>query len=420
MSLKMKQILGIYICAALVTLSVCAAVWYDRLEDYRLFARYSSHQAFETTVKAVDDMSQALRKSLYATDGGLCAAICGEVYADALAAEAAMASMPFATHELEQLSAFINQTGDYASSLTVTAAEQGFSRQEQENLQAMSEKAREFTEQLRQLQTQLNSGELLLDGREERLENVGVKKLDKVSDALLEYEAGFGDLEPLSYDGKYSHREEASGGDLEEQDMLQLAALAAGVEPRELKEEYFYEGSDGRRCYSAGGLSICVSSLGLESMGQSRLVSEGSISADEARQTAEQFLQKLELEPMALISYSDTGTLASFDFAQVQEDAIRLDSGVRITVALDDGSIYSFSGKNYERQASQVSWNCTEDEARETLPENITVESERKVIIKSAGGSDKPCYEYSCLNEAGEGLRIYVDADSGRQCRIDI
>ena len=87
MSQKAKFIFGTYIVAALVALSLCCAIGYSRLTDYRRAAAYSSRAAFETTVKAVDSMGAAMKKSLYATDGGLCSSLCGQVYASASAAE---------------------------------------------------------------------------------------------------------------------------------------------------------------------------------------------------------------------------------------------------------------------------------------------------------------------------------------------
>ena len=53
MSGKAKFIFGTYIAAALVVLSLCCAIGYSRLRDYRQAAAYSSRASFETTVKAV-------------------------------------------------------------------------------------------------------------------------------------------------------------------------------------------------------------------------------------------------------------------------------------------------------------------------------------------------------------------------------
>lgn len=419
MSGKAKFVFGTYIAAALVVLSVCCAIGYSRLTDYRRAAAYSSRASFETTVKAVDSMGSALKKSLYATDGGMCSSLCGQVYASASAAEAALLSLPFATQELENLAGFLNLAGDYAYSLAPVVSEEGFTQEQQEQMESFSQQAGDFAALLRQLQMDLNNGLVLLDSREQRLQNVGEPDEGKISAALLEYETGF-DGSAFEYDGKYTLKDEPEAGELSEEEAKELAATVAGVESRELKEEYSYSGTDGRRCYSAGDMIICVSSRGLESIGQSRLVSSGRLSTEKARQRAEEFLSKLGLEEMALISYSDTGTVASFNFAQVQDDALRLDSGVKVSVALDDGSIYAYNGEDYSYETAELSWNTNEETAAQQLPESVSSEGVRRVTIQSEGGREIPCYEFSCLNAQGENLKIYVDAQTGKQCRIDI
>lgn len=419
MSQKAKFIFGTYIAAALVALSLCCAIGYSRLTDYRRAAAYSSRAAFETTVKAVDSMGAAMKKSLYATDGGLCSSLCGQVYASASAAEAAMLSLPFATEELENLASFLNLAGDYAYSLAPAAAENGFSQEQLEQLESLSGQAVDFAALLRQLQMDLNNGLVLLDSREERLENVGEPEGQKISAALLDYESGF-DGSSFEYDGKYALKEEQAAGDLSEEQAKELAAQVAGVDPMELKEEYSYAGTDGRRCYSAGDLIICVSSRGLESMGSSRLVSSGRLSTEKARQKAEEFLSSLELEELALVSYSDSGTIASFNFAQVQDEALRLGSGVKVSVALDDGSIYSYNGEDYSYEEAELNWNTDQETAAGQLPENVSSQGQRRVTIESEGGRELPCYEFSCVGSQGESLTIYVNAETGKQCRIDI
>ena len=313
----------------------------------------------------------------------------------------------------------MNLAGDYAYSLAPQAAENGFSQEEQEQLSALSQQAGDFAALLRQLQMDLNNGLALLDSREEPLQNVGLPEGEKISASLLEYEGGF-DGSAFEYDGKYSLKAETEAGDLSEEQAMELAARVAGVDVRELKEEYSYSGTDGRRCYSAGDMLICVSSRGLESIGQSRLVSSGRLSTEKARQKAEEFLSTLELEELALISYSDSGTIASFNFAQVQDGALRLNSGVKVSVALDDGSIYAYNGENYSYEAAELNWDTDEEEAAAQLPENVSSEGVRRVTIRSAGDRELPCYEFSCLNGEGESLKIYVNAQTGKQCRIDI
>ena len=419
MSKKMKQILAIYTVAALVTLSLLCAIGYAHLTQLRRTAAYASRASFEAMVRSVNAMGTALQKSLYATDGGLCGSLCGEISASASAAEASLSALPFDTQELEQVSGFVNRAGDYAYSISPQAGEEGFTPEQQQQLAEFAAQAGDFAALLRDLQTEVNNGLLTLDSREQRLQNVGREEEKLLSAALLDYRLGY-DGEELNYDGKYTAKEQQPAGDLSPEQTKELAARAAGVEPRELKEEYDYTGPDGRRCYSAGEVVLCVSSRGLESLAQTRLVSESSISLEQARQAAVKFLEQLELEELALVSYNDSGTVASFDFAQTQDEALRLGSGVKVSVALDDGSIYAYNAVNYSTQSAQVSWNVGEEEARTRLPENVSCEGSRKVILRSAGERDLPCYAFNCVDSQGQGLTIYVNADTGKQCRIDI
>ena len=419
MSKKMKQILAIYTVAALVTLSLLCAIGYAHLTQLRRTAAYASRASFEAMVRSVDAMGTALQKSLYATDGGLCGSLCGEISASASAAEASLSALPFDTQELEQVSGFVNRAGDYAYSISPQAGEEGFTPEQQQQLADFAAQAGDFAALLRDLQTEVNNGLLTLDSREQRLQNVGREEEKLLSAALLDYRLGY-DGEELNYDGKYTAKEQQPAGDLSPEQAKELAARAAGVEPRELKEEYDYTGPDGRRCYSAGEVMLCVSSRGLESLVQTRLVSESSISLEQARQAAVKFLEQLELEELALVSYNDSGTVASFNFAQTQDEALRLDSGVKVSVALDDGSIYAYNAVNYSTHSAQVSWNVGEEEARTRLPENVSCEGSRKVILRSAGERDLPCYAFNCVDSQGQGLTIYVNADTGKQCRIDI
>ena len=419
MGRKTVGLICIYTVAALVGLSLLSAVVYSRLENSRQTAAYSSRQAFEETVRSVDALSLSLQKSAYASDGGMCSGVCMEAYASALAAEAALSTLPFSTQELEQTAAFLNTAGDYAYSLCPTAARNGFDGVQKEQLAALADSAGAYAAMLRELQTSVNNGLTLMDTLEQPLQNVGGDTSPRVSAAMLDYEGGLSP-KPLEYDGQYCSREQESGGELSSEEALNAAAAAAGVEPRELKQEYEYQGADGRRCYSAGELLLCVSSRGLESMAQSRLVGEGRISADKAAEIAIAFLEKQGFTDLTETGRNEGGGVASFRFSRQQEGAVALDDCVSVSVALDDGSIYSLNALGYCGKESDAQWTVEESDAREKLTENLRLLSSRRVIIKSAGGRDMACYEFACAGEDDRPVTIYVDAADGSQRRIEL
>lgn len=420
MSKKLKIVLATYVSAAVIVLGLCTWVEHNSLADYRLAAKYSSGRAFEETVGAVDGLSRALEKSVYATDGGMCSRICSEAYANALAAETAMSTLPFSTQELEQIAAFLNVAGDYAYTLSRQTSQDGFTQEQIETLTEMSGTAAALAESLRSLQGSVNGGDVIMDSREARLMNVGLDdEAEKLSARLLQYEAEFQPMAEFVYDGKFSPQdEEESLGRLDEQEMLAMAAEFAGVTQEELKKEYDYQGEDGRSSYSARGITICVSPAGVESMSQSRLVGESVLSLEEAEALAETFLKERGFEDLELDSAGINGAVAVMRFVKLENGAACLDDTLSISVALDDGSIYSFNAVNYSSGETGAEWTVDQEEAEQALPESLSVADSRKVILKSPGGQDLACYEFSCTDGEERQVVIYVDAATGKQCEI--
>ena len=412
------RIVRIYAIAAALALALYAYTESVYLTRWRQTAAYSSSLAFEETVRAVDSLAGSLEKSLYATDGAMCARMCGEVYAASCAAGSAMAALPFSTQELEKLSAFLNLTGDYAHVLCGESAEDGFLPEQREALGALSVRADEFVGMLLELREDLNGGRVHMDSRERRLRNVGTEPGESLAARLLDYESAFSAPEDLHYDGRYGRDESGGNGYLTESEMLRAAADFLGVQPEALEPTYSYEGLEGRRCYRCGDSFLCVSRSGVDSLSQTRLVSEAVLTADEAREAAESFLRRAGYADLSLIGENNAGTVLSLRYARVEDGAVWLDNALQLAVALDDGSLYSFNTDDYRAGDSGASWVLDEEKAAEALPEDFAWDAVRRVILTSEGGRSSGCYEFSAPDSAGRRVRVYVDAADGKQARI--
>ena len=420
MSKRAKIRLTTYICAAILTTAAYAFVSHSRLADYRLTARHSSQLSFQEMVGAVDAMSKALEKSLYATDGSMCSSICAQIYAGSQAAQATMATLPFSTQELERISGFVGLAGDYAYTLCRVAAVNGFTDEQRQNLSAMAETAGTFAQALRTLQNNLNDGIISMDSRERELANVGIdSELTRLSAELKNTESQFPEGEQLVYDGKYSYEEKKQYQAVSEEQTRQSAAEFLHVPPEQLRLEYEYEGG-GRRCYSLDSRSICTDAMGVETMTDSRLVSERKIDTGAAEQIASEFLQRAGFENMQLSESREHGAVAAMCFVCTQEDAACLDSCVNIAIALDDGSIYAFDATGMRTSDEKLQWTVTKEEAEQNLPAGLSLLESRKVSYKSPGGSSVPCYELKCSNEKGGEVKLYINAETGKQQEIVI
>ena len=421
MSDKMKRIVCIYACAAIAVLGLCTAVSRARLSDFRLAARYSSARAFEETVGAVDDLNLSLRKSLYATDGGMCCRLCSDVYADARAAETALSTLPFSTVELARISAFLGVAGDYAYTLCAEAAGNGFSGEQLDALRELSAAAEEFSGELDRLRSSVNDGTITMDTREVRLENVGedVQQI-KLSQQLNDYETAFAAPGTLKYDGRYTAKDAEKAEAKSPEELAQMAAdfLEVGVSALDLK--YEYSGESCRRCYSCRSAEVCVCPKGVVSMGRDRLVSEAEISIDEARAVADDFLARHGYDDLEFTGGTQNGALAEFNYAQLMGDALCIDKTLSLTVALDDGSVHAFNAEKYDPEPKELVWPEEEIHTSVQQPEGLTLEDVRPVVVESPGGRDVACWQMSYTDGDAGTVLIYVDAETGLQRDIVI
>ena len=418
---KIRILLIVYTLAALIGLGGLAWASQSRLEWYRAASDLAAARAFEEAVTAADALSLSLKKLSYAGDEALGKSLCAQAHAAALSCDTALSVLPFATQELEGLLGFLNRAGDYTASLCALSAET-LEESDRQHLQDFGEAAAQLADSLRKLQAKVHSGDVAMDRRETPLRNVGEDGTERLSARLLDYESGFTAPEAFAYEGQFSPEKSRGPGTLTDGEARALAAKAAGVEERELREEYTAEGPEGRRCYSAGGLLIGVSRRGLEFMGRSRLVSAASITLEQAQEKAEAFLKRMGYEDLSLCASGGTDTVAAFVYAPTQDGVMRPDDSLRISIALDDGSVYAFDATKYSARAVELSWNTDEDAALATLPEGVQAASTRPLIIKSQGGAYLPCWELTVAggDDGSSGARVYVDAGTGRQCKVDL
>ena len=415
---KSKILLISYLSVLILTLSLYAWASQWGLGWYRRNAEGSAALAYEETVRSVQTLAAVLDQGPYATDSDMCDRICCEAYASAAAAESALSVLPFSTWELEQLSAFLNTAGDYAHSLCGQGSP--FSAQQQRELRQLSDAADAFSETLLELRQGLQDKELRMDSREKRLRNVGDETGPLLSGELKDYEASFQPV-TLRYDGLYgTGPAEKTGGLLTRGEMLAAAAAFAGVPEEELEPLCDYPGAEDRCCFQAGDAWLCVGRGGVESYSRNRVVPAENLSMEEAQAAAEEQLQRLGYADLRLLDSSQSACVASFTFVREQDGALCPEDPLRLSIALDDGSLYSFDASSYDAQPLTLRWTVDEETARAALPAGLELRSGQRMVLRSPGGQPLPCYVLSCRDGDGRAVEISVSAETGRQYRIRV
>ena len=269
---KLRRVAVVYIAAAFTLLALLAALYFSRVRAYRTASRYSYELSFEETAAAVNALSDTLEKSRYAT-GELCHALASEAFAEACAAKAALATLPFSTVEMEQTKDFLGKAVDFTHGLCARSGE--LSDDERADVLALSDAAEAYRSVLLELRSASASGELEMDSREKRLENVlPSPAVRRLSDGFREAEENFPVLRELK--SVSSGASAALPRYLDAERARAVAAAFLGVSEELLREEYGY--SDGTAAFSRGTLTLRADEERVLSASDSRLVEEGSVS----------------------------------------------------------------------------------------------------------------------------------------------
>lgn len=408
-----------FAAAALVGLGLLSAASLGKLRAYRRESAVDADRAFEETVTALDALSRSLEKSLYAVDGGMCAKVCAEVYADAGRAGTALSALPFSTVEMEELKRFISLSGDYAYTLCREAAETGFSDEQRQNLASLAPVAAELSDSLRELHGALRDGTLTMDSREKQIANVLDETPSFLGAQLLSYAQGFSGVDAPVYPGQYSAREPEEKEAVDENTARTQAAELLGCRPEELEVEGKNE--DGSRILLAYDTkTVSVTAQGVESLRDARIVSESRIGEREAEQTAAQALAALGYGELTLEEKSLRGNVLDLRYSTAAGGLNALDRSLAVSVALDDGTICALSlgAAPGEAEESGGGEEWLELDLAAKLPVSLTPEGLRRVSISGPDGKPIECYELSCRTADGKHVRIYLNAQNTRQEEI--
>ncbi|MCD7838554.1 MAG: germination protein YpeB [Clostridiales bacterium] len=427
-----------FLAAAFVVLCGIAISLAGQNVRYRRLTALSYARAFSQLTDGVDKLDAALEKSVYVTSANMIAALCAEIYGEALTAQQAIGELPYGNVELEQTAAFVAKAGDYAQALAKSAARRGgYSADELDNVKQLSQAASTLSGQLDELEAQLNDGTLELEdvtAVEERLSHLTEDGDVLAGSSYESVESDFPELPALIYDGPFSeHLQSREATMLKDEEPLTLeearkkSADLLGLEAEAL--------SDGREvngelpCYAFSytqngeDCTISVTKQGgyLLSLSSQRAIGAETLTADEAVEKAKDFLTAHGIDDMAERYFIDQGNRLPVNFAARQEDVICYLDLIKVEVAMDTGEIVGYEAAgylmNHTRRSSLQPWVSAGD-AQEQVSGELSVLSRQLALIPTAGENEALCWEFKCENEDGRHYIVYINAKTGEEQQI--
>ena len=420
--------------ALIIILMAAVAACHVGAGGYTTRLDAQSTRAFGEAHSAVSRLQRSLDACAYATDAPMQSALCTQLYADAQAAETALSLLPVELDALEDLSRQIAVTGDYACLLSRTAADGNTLTHEALSvLSVLSEPLQCLNDQLSEIQDAFSQGDLITESRLRltdslnNLEDATDVSEQTLDDAFHELSASFPVSEPLVYDGKFSDHSGESSYLLSGRPIIlpeearQQAASFLNCDPLSLQPLDF-KGGDfpcWRFWLPEQNAVIAISVRGGEVVQYlSDCPKVGEADPNLAETVAQSFLSEHGYPEMESVETISGGSEVTMTFVPVIDDVLCLPDCVSMRICPATGKVTAFDASEYLKHHAKRSF--PETESGWSPPENLSVQSRKKVVVLSPGGQDRFCVEYLCHSDNGETVCVDVNAVTGLQERIRI
>lgn len=430
---KKRVLSATFLAAAFAVLFGLAVQAHSRAKSYeRLLSNSYTHALLELTT-ASEELTAALQKASYTTPGPLQESLYQQIYAKALAAQYALGEVPMGNVELEQTAAFFAKTGDYAAALSRDGGDSS------EIIPQLARSAQAVTAALYEAQGTLEGGNLDLAGldcaTQTLSQTVGDESAPSGGTAFQTIEADFPEIPSLVYDGPFSEhlsRETPKGleglGNVTEYQAQEAAAeflqrSVASLTPAAVSEGVlptyaFSLPQDG----GAGYIEVTCQGGQVLSYFQNRTVGEPTLSAQEGVEQAKAYLSRWGLTDMEPSYHIQQSGALTVHFAPVTDGVFCYPDLIKVTVALDKGSLLGYEAHGYLSRHTQRSFDppaVSQEVALAAVSDSLTVLASQLALIPTGGGTGEVLtYEFKCQAADGSHVLVYVNTQTGQQQNI--
>lgn len=423
-----------FLIAAFAVVAGFAIQSHAQAKRYERLLTNRDYHAFTELTTAAGELDAALQKVAYTTPGPLQDSLYQQIYAKALAAQYALGELPYASRELEHTAAFFAKTGDYAAALC-----RGNCDDSVENLAALADISQELDQTLMELQSQMEAGALELGSTGQVIQalsqtvDLGGQELGGT--VFQDVESDFPELPSLIYDGPFSEHlssaEPRALMGLREvtwQEARRKAADFLHVSPAALTMAAASEGVLPTYSFTlplnggSGYIEVTRQGGMILDYFQDRSTGPSVMTAEAGVELAQNYLANWGFAQMEPSYHIQREGVLTIHFAPVMNGIYCYPDLVKVTIALDDGSLLGYEAHGYLSQHHQRELPppaITAETAQQALPQGVTLLSSKLALIPTQGGTEEVLtYELTCQASEGRHILIYVNATTGQQQNI--
>lgn len=408
-----QRAISFLLCACLLSLG-SAFYFRDQYETARRQTERQGQAAYAQLLSSVSAMETALAKAQCSGDSAMLSQLTAQIWRESAGASWALSSLPQNSLGLEETQKFINQAGEYAFSLA--RQQQPLTEEQYQTLGDLHRASDSLCARLMDYQAVL--GKSLEFGAPA----AAVSSFDSQAPQLAEYPS-------LTYDGPFSdHLDQLEAQALKPLpqvsagDAARIAAAFAGWDQDPLLSEQT-QGAIPCYRFESGETSLHVTMQGGQVLlyANGRQIGPARLSPEQGAQNAAQFLEAQGFAGMKQSYYETAQGAVTVNFAPTEQGRTLYPDLIKVTVALDTGETVGFESRGYlmnHRTRHFEPSALSVDQARQRLSPALTVESQGRALIPSAGQQELDCYEFLCKTPQGAHCLVYLDAQTGQERNI--
>lgn len=391
---------------ALVVLGATTVTGYVRASRYKMNLNYNYQRAMRDLTDSVDNIETTLNKSIYANTATQQNGFAAKLMRETSMAKASLSVLPLQTDTISNVGKYITQVGDFSMALSnkVSAGEE-ISADEYKSIQNLQKYAGKLKESLKDANM-----------------DADVEQINPTFNTAAE---DFTNYPSLIYDGPFSdHVGQRKPKLLEgKKKVLQgnaqnVAAEFLGVQASQLAHTQDTEGGLPTYNFTAGSIRISVTKAGgiVTTFTDSRGIGEQKLEVKEAMKVAQDFLKAKGLKNMDESYYMIHDGMCSINFAYRQGNVRLYPDLIKVSVALDNGSIVGYNATGYvmnHKDRGELKPDITPEKAQAAVSKRLKVESAELAVIPTPGMNQVLCYEFLCTGENKERVLVYINAKTG-------
>ncbi len=415
-----------FITLGLVILVVSATSNARDMNRYKNQLEITYQQSLSELNEYLDTVNTDLTKSLYSNSAQELSDISRDLYAQCSAAKNAVSRLPVSQMELGNTYKFLSQASDYAAYIGTKIRSGGtVSEQEHKNLLSLLQYAQQFSAAATQMVNIVESGAKITDGNVKSTTQLSAAPL---STGFKESAKTFEAFPTLLYDGPFSDQVLNKKSELLRQSKVKgkndcLAVVSRSLKIAEDKIGYDSDDKSIMPCYTfkTGRYTVSVTKQGgyLKSILYSGIITDSSISEENAVNLAAAFLQHIGYTDMKESYYSVNDNVCTVNFAYAKGGVYCYSDLIKCAVSMADGSIVSLDAATYltnHIEREPFSAEVSADEAEKRLSPYLTVSDVKKCVIPKENGTEAMCWEFTCTSkDTGEDALVYINSNTAEE-----